>query len=532
MVLEPELCKLISKLTTLETYSFESRYGRVWLVPVLLIRGTAAVILPLFNYVIKPAVLSSSTVQRFIRDIYNVYSWPLILCWFAVYTVVIGSALPRLLVQRLATVILFFTKIPQQLFNFILKWVARVSAVLPLFINNCSTENLTNKVSVTAPALWLQKYHQHLINAVKRVMSLLIYLKVCFINYCNYLKMVTNKDMPSFKSPLKQNQVFLRKSLTYKIAAMLFVALYFFFMNLESNSWLLILAPQIAGGLVVYLLWQTAQYFLNLYQVSKYTTQVAGFWQRTLLVFWALEGIIFLIFVYVWFVSPDVPQMSLGQTQTLAFVNTCTPHIIKSFAWLFLLLSLSLTALLLKSFNNRVLQTLLVFSTFYIVSRSLLEEYLFFIYNLKTWSTLTPALNQSDYLSSITRASKVPTDIYAIEQILTNNVHIGETFKEEITSKSVMSTIWFLRFWHVLVVFFLFLLTTNRWLTTNQLSFEVLSAWIYNSIILIIFNALYFIYYVKIIGKEYLAISFKYYHLDSTSIFGHEILLELLQICI
>jgi hypothetical protein len=138
--------------------------------------------------------------------------------------------------------------------------------------------------------------------------------------------------------------------------------------------------------------------------------------------------------------------MSLGHVQTLNFVNVCTPHFLKSFVWVFLLLCLTIVALLLKNYNNILVQTFLIFAVLYVVSRSLVDEYLFFAYNLKTWSTVQPSTAEEDFMEALSRASADDQVHATAEHVFKNNLEVVDSFKEEAVSKSIMSTIWFLRF--------------------------------------------------------------------------------------
>ena len=46
-------------------------------------------------------------------------------------------------------------------------------------------------------------------------------------------------------------------------------------------------------------------YFVNIYKYSVYTTSNQRFWKRTFMLFWVIEGFLFLIFIYLWLITPQ-----------------------------------------------------------------------------------------------------------------------------------------------------------------------------------------------------------------------------------
>jgi uncharacterized membrane-anchored protein YitT (DUF2179 family) len=90
------------------------------------------------------------------------------------------------------------------------------------------------------------------------------------------------------------------------------------------------------------------------------------------------------------------------------------------------------------------------------------------------------------------------------------------------------SLLWFLRFWHVVLIFLMFTFFTFKWITGHAISYEALSMNIYNVVILILFNLTYLIFYIKTIGKEHLMVSPRPYGLDDLANISQHILFEIL----
>jgi hypothetical protein len=64
-----------------------------------------------------------------------------------------------------------------------------------------------------------------------------------------------------------------------------------------------------------YLLFSGFVFFVKKYQYRFYTTAIQRFWRRTLLIFWVIEGSLFIVFIYLAFNASQEPVYVYDNTQ-------------------------------------------------------------------------------------------------------------------------------------------------------------------------------------------------------------------------
>jgi hypothetical protein len=338
-----------------------------------------------------------------------------------------------------------------------------------------------------------------------------------------------SSSWPSKTKP--QVSYWLAQSKIYKTCFIFFLLSYIYLLSCEARNYPTMLITNLIFIMPVYLLWQTFTYFYKTYHISKYTTQVAAFWQRTYLVFWALEISLYLIFVFIWFIGPEAPKMSIGHALNLKTINLSLIAVTDIFCYLLLLLVANIFLLIKKNYQNPLLAAPVLLVVLYLYVSILVDEYRYFLYNSSQWSATVDSLISEGVLTK--QGNKI--SLGSIEErvllLLENYSAVRfEKANEELVAQMTYSLLWFLRFWHVVLIFMMFAFFTFKWIVGHTISYEALAMNISNVVILIAFNLTYLIFYIKTIGKEHLVVMPKAYGIDDLSNISHYIILELLGI--
>lgn len=97
--------------------------------------------------------------------------------------------------------------------------------------------------------------------------------------------------------------------------------------------------------------------------------------------FWSLEIIVFVIFVYVWFISAEAPKPFLAQKQSSALVYLSIQQLIGIFFELNTLLVVALFTLIANNYRNVIVMQIGVTVLTLGLVKILISEYHFFVYN-------------------------------------------------------------------------------------------------------------------------------------------------------
>lgn len=300
-----------------------------------------------------------------------------------------------------------------------------------------------------------------------------------------------------------------------------------------NNNWAQALVTGMVASIPLYLLWQTFTYFGKLYTSNKYTSYIGAYWNKTYVVFWTLEISLYCLFIYFWFISPEAPQAVIGQAITIRSVTISMKSCIKAFFMLAFIMIISIFTLIARNYHNKILTTIgfaLLMPPHIILLR---DEYVYFVYNCAEWGAAVKVFYTTELLggnSTVLDGVKgmpdalVPDTLDLIKSLVYNRN------KESVCAYAMYSIIWFLRFWHVLAIFFCFVFFNSRTVDKDSTSYEALATIFANAAVLVIFNLTYFIYYIKAVGKTMIVNSSEAYALDSEREWSYAIVIELVKL--
>ena len=227
------------------------------------------------------------------------------------------------------------------------------------------------------------------------------------------------------------------------------------------------------------LLWQTFMFFYKTYQISKYTTQNQRFWKRSLTLFWLIEGFLFAIVVFIWFISPDNLKYGINHQEVLLDRLFDPAYFISTTLNLALVLVATRILLFYKTTNNRLLYDLLMLVLIYLLVNTLSNEL----------GQLVNLLTKSSTLSSQKKLNMIGLNVV-------ENFSIISTAHESTVYDQVKFLIIFIKFWHVLFIVIYVVFNTFRGIE-SALSFDSFSSISLNCNYLFIFNLTSIVFFSK-----------------------------------
>lgn len=227
------------------------------------------------------------------------------------------------------------------------------------------------------------------------------------------------------------------------------------------------------------LLWQTFMFFYKTYQISKYTTQNQRFWKRSLTLFWLIEGFLFTIVVFIWFISPDNLKYGINHQEVLLDRLFDPVYFVSTTVNLSLVLVVTRVLLFYKTTNNRLLYDLLMLVLISLLVDTLVNEL----------GQLINVLTRSSTLSSQKNLTISGTEVI-------ENFSIISTFRESTVYDQVKFLIIFIKFWHVLFIVIYVAFNTFRGIESG-LSFDSFSSIALNCNYLFIFNLTSIVFFSK-----------------------------------
>ena len=297
---------------------------------------------------------------------------------------------------------------------------------------------------------------------------------------------------------------------------LIYIAYVFFFKNIFT-----FLPKNIAAIVmftnIVYILINLWYYFINIYKFSSYTSSVQRFWKRTFSLFWVIEGFLFLIFLYLWLISPQETSVFLDPYNQNNFYFSIKKEF---FNYLVPLISLILSWYLLLFFKKKSNISYLLLIILLLTSYLFTVEFLKFIQVLNFLSgSKTVYLGGSTANGSITELLPLYVDSYIeLSDRLPNlkcntvpsDIYVSSTNLKSVLVKRTetfyLNIVIFLKFWHLVLITLLALLTIQKSLLDMTLSMDLVSSNMQNYIYVLFFFFLNFLF----LFKKYVYIYFKY----------------------
>jgi len=239
-------------------------------------------------------------------------------------------------------------------------------------------------------------------------------------------------------------------------------------------------------------------YFVKLYKNSIYTSFIQRFWKRTYFLFWSIEGLLFVLLLGLYLISPSETSFFLRPY----YINNSIFRFSKTFTCSLIFLSLGILInflmLGLKKKNNIFLCYLLIFL---IITNILVQEMFRVICNAN-------AIWVVDYLLSTHYSNlvKYPTQVldctylklsvfYPPQTELVLSVHRSEIFFHILID--------LLKFWHLIFIFIFSLVGILKTFYYRTISMDFLAASLQNIIYVFIFFYINFFSILKCIVLLY-----------------------------
>lgn len=256
-----------------------------------------------------------------------------------------------------------------------------------------------------------------------------------------------------------------------------------------------------------YLLMSTFNSFLIKYKYGKFTSAIQRFWKRTGMVFWLIEGFLFLLFFYYFLNSSQEPlymfdYSSLNQELLIQLKLTYKNLILLSFA-IYLSFILVYNLNYLQFTQNLIILLsilLIVFYSLYIESYQFV--YIISLFGDKTWTF--EDISQSWMLE--------------IEQ---NNIRV----KQQYFVYCLIA-----KYWHFIFIFVSWFFFFIKSLESKKISYTMLGYNTQNLLILYVLNLMCLIQWAKYSSKKFLEITYYWFHIQYDEKFFNQFILELFNV--
>ena len=253
-----------------------------------------------------------------------------------------------------------------------------------------------------------------------------------------------------------------------------------------------------------YLLMSTFNNFLNKYKYGKFTSAIQRFWKRTGMVFWLIEGFLFLIFFYYFLNSSQEPlymhdYANLNQEFLIQLKVSYKNMILLSFAIYFSFI-LVLNNNFLNYFQNILLLTIISLIIFYMLYIETYQfVYIITLFAEKNW--LFEEISQ--------------TWVLEFEQ---SNLRVKQQY-------FILCLI--AKYWHFIFIFISWFFFIIKCFEINKINYNMLGYNVQNLLILYILNLFCLIQWAKWIFKKFLEITYYWFHIQYDEKFIISIIFEI-----
>ena len=309
-------------------------------------------------------------------------------------------------------------------------------------------------------------------------------------NFLLKIFQLKNKNVFKIKSFSQKNLFsffifFLKKISIWLISLILCILIFFFLSNVRLISFNKVLFEWFLIIMFLYWLLSGFTFFIKKYQFSKYTSVIQRFWRRSFILFWLIEGGVFLTFFYLTLNSSEEitymsDQIKLFKTHFFSwkfFFLKISLNIILIFISFFLILSLNWS-----TFNKNNLFLLII--TLILLYFVWLEFYQFF-HIVNFYSNLIWVFDYDEYIWNL-----------EIE------------FRRTRLSNNYVAVCLLAKFWHLIFIFVFWVFFILRVNEIKRLRYPLLSANNQNFIIMYIMSWLYMYPWLKFLFRGFLDINY------------------------
>lgn len=249
--------------------------------------------------------------------------------------------------------------------------------------------------------------------------------------------------------------------------------------------------------------------FLNKYKYGKFTSSIQRFWKRTGMVFWLIEGFLFLLFFYYFLNSSQEPlymfdYSNLNQELLIQLKTSFKNMILISIA-IYLCFILILNNNFLTYYQNLLTLMLISLIIFYML---FIETYQF-VYIISIFSEKNWLFNEFNQVW-----------VLEFEQ---NNLRVKQQY-------FILCLI--AKYWHFIFIFISWFFFLIKCIEINKINYNILGYNTQNLIILYVLNLMCLIQWSKYLFKKFLEIVYFWFHTQYDEKFLSSLISEIFNILI
>ena len=271
----------------------------------------------------------------------------------------------------------------------------------------------------------------------------------------------------------------------------LLIASFYFFISLfylqldftkQVSLWFILL-------IFFYLLMSTFNNLLNKYKYGKFTSAIQRFWKRTGMVFWLIEGFLFLLFFFYFLNSSQEPLYMYD------YSNLNQEFLIQ----------------LKNSYKNMILISLAIYISFILI---LNNNYLTYYQNVILLVIISLIIFYTLYIESY-------QFVYIISKFSEKNWNYSELdqmwvleFEQNIfrTKQQYFILCLIAKYWHFIFIFISWFFFVIKCFETNKINYTIMGYNVQNLIILYVLNLLCLVQWIKCLTKKFLEITYYWFH--------------------
>lgn len=247
-----------------------------------------------------------------------------------------------------------------------------------------------------------------------------------------------------------------------------------------------------------YLLISGFVFFLKKYRYGKYTTAMHRFWRRSFSIFWALEGFLFVVFMYLTVLCNQEPFFMYDNIQFFKdYTYSWRFFLSENTVVLVIVFILHLALIKLKNTTSKKLNLLIISVTLVYFYLTYIEFYQFYY----TISHYNPTVWLFDY-----EFSKWYID-YETTQTKRTRILLH-----------YITICLIAKFWHFVFILGFWVFSVSKWLQTNSISYQLIGANLQNAIILYLLNWILMYPWMKVAFRKFLFRSYKWLYVNFRSI--------------
>lgn len=321
----------------------------------------------------------------------------------------------------------------------------------------------------------------------KNIYTLLMYTPVFVKNIPTYNNIIYNK-LNNISNLLNIILFNLKWILISSIISIIYFYVSLFYIQIDISKqvalWYILF-------ILYYLLMSTFNSFLIKYKYGKFTSAIQRFWKRTGMVFWLIEGFLFLLFFYYFLNSSQEPlymfdYSNLNQELLIQLKITFKNLLLLSLA-IYLSFILIFNLNYLNYFQNLfilLLILLIIFYSLYIESYQFI--YIISLYADKFW--LFEDISQSWSL-----------------EVEENNLRV----KQQYFVYCLIA-----KYWHFIFIFISWFFFFIKSVEIKKINYTMLGYNTQNLLILYVLNILCLIQWIKYLSKKFLEITYYWFHIQ------------------